>query len=83
MICSANNDRLVSAITDTIQRQARNFSIKPISIEGDRQAEWVLLDYGSVVVHVFLEEARQFYRIERLFKDAPDVAWRSLDEAAG
>lgn len=83
VVCSASNDRLVVAIADAVARQARNFSIKPSSIEGERQAEWVLLDYGSVIVHVFLEEARQFYRIERLFADAPKAQWRSLDEAAG
>ena len=83
VVCSASNDRLVAAITDAIQRQTRSFSIKPVSVEGARQAEWVLLDYGSVVVHVFLEDARQFYRIERLFKDAARMPWRSLDEAAG
>lgn len=83
MICSANNSTLVGAINDAIQRQARNFSIKPRGTEGARQGEWILLDYSSVVVHIFLEEARQFYRIERLFKDAPKAPWRSLNEAAG
>jgi ribosome-associated protein len=83
VICSASNDRLVSTIVDTIERQARSFSIKPISTEGEAQAEWVLIDYGNVVVHIFLNEARDFYRIERLFKDAPVAQWRSLDEAAG
>lgn len=83
VVCSASNARLVSATADAIQRQTRAYSAKPISIEGDRQAEWVLMDYSSVVVHVFLDEARQFYRIERLFKDAPRVSWRSLDEATG
>lgn len=83
VVCSANNDRLVKTITDAVSKQTRNFSIKPLSVEGMRQAEWVLLDYGSVVVHIFLEEARQYYRIERLFKDADRIAWRSLNEEAG
>lgn len=47
-----------------------------------RQAQWILLDYGSVVVHIFLDDARQFYRIERLFKDAEQIAWHSLNEEA-
>lgn len=83
MICSGSNSRLVSTIVDTIQRQTRNYCFKPLSIEGDRQAEWVLIDYGTIVVHVFLEQARDFYRIERLFKDAPEVQWRSLAQEAG
>lgn len=83
VICSASNARLVSATADAIVRQTRTFSVKPLSVEGDRQAEWVLMDFGSVVVHVFLDEARQFYRIERLFKDAPQVSWQTLSEATG
>jgi len=53
VICSASNSRLVSATTDAITRQTRAFSVKPLSVEGERQGQWVLLDYGSVVVHVF------------------------------
>jgi ribosome-associated protein len=83
VVCSASNTRLVSTIVDAVQRSTRNYSIKPSSIEGQRQAEWVCMDYGSIVVHVFEQEARNFYRIERLFKDAPELAWRSLDQAAG
>lgn len=83
VVCSGGTDRQVKAIADAVSRQSRNFSIKPISVEGMRQAEWILIDFGNVVVHIFVEEARQFYRIERLFKDANRVQWRTLNQQAG
>jgi ribosome-associated protein len=49
----------------------------PIRTEGHREQQWVLLDYGDVVVHVFLDEVRQFYEIERLYRDVPRLEWRS------
>ena len=69
VVCSAGNDRLVSTIVDNILDRAREASYHNVGIEGDRQKEWVLVDFGSVIVHVFLNDVREFYRIERLFKD--------------
>lgn len=83
VICSGSNSRQVDAIVESVLRQARSFSFRPINIEGTRQSEWVLIDFGSVVVHVFLSSAREFYKIERLFKDAPKLGWNSLDTATG
>lgn len=83
VICSANNDRLVRAIATAIQGNAIKFTIKPTSVEGQSEAQWILVDYGSVVVHVFLEKAREFYRIERLFKDADELSWKSLEKDVG
>jgi len=76
VICSAGNDRLVRTIAEEIERQIKELGgPAPLRIEGLREAQWVLLDYGYFVVHVFLEETRQFYNLERLWADAPRVAW--------
>ena len=72
VICHGTSDRQVGAIVENIVRRLRaEAGRKPTHIEGLRRCEWVLLDYIDLVVHVFLEEKREFYRIERLWGDAP------------
>ena len=76
VITSAPNDRLVRTIAEEVERRVKEAGgPAPLRIEGQREAEWVLLDYGDFVVHVFLEETRRFYDLERLWADAPRVAW--------
>jgi ribosome-associated protein len=71
LITSATNDRQVLAISDEIElRLKRDFGVYAASVEGRRQAEWILLDYVDIVIHVFLAEKRHFYDIERLRKSA-------------
>ena len=71
LITSASNDRQVVAIADEIEmRLKKEFGLYPASVEGRRQAEWILLDYVDIVIHVFLAEKRAFYDIERLRKSA-------------
>ncbi|MFN8016086.1 MAG: ribosome silencing factor [Acidimicrobiia bacterium] len=82
VICSGSSDRQVKAIVDSLIRQTRKLSIKPIGIEGERELEWVCVDFGDVIVHVFLNESRDFYKIERLFKDAESIDWHELNEDA-
>lgn len=77
VVCSAGNDRLVSTIVDNVLRKAREASYHNVGLEGDKQKEWVLIDYGSVIVHIFLNEAREFFRIERLFKDCTKYSFDS------
>ena len=74
LICTAGNPRLLDAVVDEIEEKVkRNAGVGPLSHEGRAGASWVLLDYGSVVVHAFLPEARDYYRLERLWGDAPQV----------
>ena len=76
VITSAPNDRLVRTIAEEVERRIKEVGgPAPLRIEGQREAEWVLLDYGDFVVHGFLEETRRFYDLERLWADAPRVAW--------
>src|SRR5262245_47579235 len=76
VIVSASNRRLVRTLVDEIEIQAREASGRsPLRSEGEREQQWVLVDYGDVVVHVFLAEIREFYEIERLYTDVPKVAW--------
>ena len=73
LLCSAKNDRQVRAIVDAIEDRLREAGAKPVRREGEREARWVLLDYADVVVHVQHEEERQFYALERLWRDCPLV----------
>ncbi len=71
LIASASNDRQVKAIVDEIEDKLREAGEKPIRREGERDGRWVLIDYGDMVVHVQHEEERQFYALERLWRDCP------------
>lgn len=73
LLCSAPNDRQVRSIVDEIEERLRNVGAKPVRREGDRDARWVLLDYGEIVVHVQHSEEREFYALERLWRDCPAV----------
>ena len=73
LLASASNDRQVKSIVDEIEDKARETGRKPIRREGERDGRWVLIDYGDVVVHVQHEEERQFYALERLWRDCPAI----------
>lgn len=73
LLASANNERQVSSIVDEIEDKLREAGAKPIRREGAREGRWVLLDYGDIVVHVQHEEERQFYALERLWRDCPAI----------
>jgi len=76
VICSAGNDRLVRTIADEVERKLKeDGGPSPLRVEGKDEATWVLLDYGDFLVHVFLDEWRTYYDLERLWKDAPRVEW--------
>jgi ribosome-associated protein len=76
VIVSASNDRLVKAIVDDVEQAVAEAGHgKPQRVEGLADRHWVLLDYGDVVVHVFLDETRRYYELERLWSDVPRVDW--------
>jgi ribosome-associated protein len=75
LIASGTNVRQVHAIADAIEEELRKrLKVKPARVEGYKSAEWVLLDYGDFIFHVFEEKARRFYDLERLWRDAARVA---------
>ena len=74
VLASATNTRQVRTIVDEVGQALREHDdSRPISIEGRDDATWVLLDYGDIVVHVFLAETRAFYDLDRLWADAPRI----------
>ena len=80
LVCTGENARQVDAIVDEVRTKvSANCGVSPISCEGREGLSWVLVDYGSVVVHVFRRETREFYRLETLWADAPRVEL-GLDE---
>lgn len=73
IICSGTNTRQTQAIADEITGQLKKVKVRPLHTEGYNNGEWILIDYGIFVVHVFTEESRKFYDLERLWRDAERV----------
>lgn len=77
IICSGSSERQVKAVADNIEETLRRAKVRPLHVEGVRHGRWVLLDYGGdLVVHVFHRDVRDFYDLERLWSDAPDLTER-------
>ena len=73
VLATATSGRQAQALADAVEMALKAEGRRPISIEGYQSAVWILLDYGDVVFHVFHDEARRFYGLERLWGDAPDA----------
>lgn len=74
IICTGTNQRQNQAIWDEVaQQMKKQAGEQPISVEGYENGEWILGDFGDVIVHVFSEEKREYYQLERLWRDAKDV----------
>jgi ribosome-associated protein len=79
VITSGSNSRQVRTIADEVEEQIRLAGgAGPVRVEGLADATWVLLDYGDVVVHVFLDTTREFYDLERLWSDVGRLAWEDI-----
>ena len=76
MICSGNTERQVRRITEAVEERLAGLEYKPFRREGEVYYRWVLLDYMDLVVHVFREEERRYYELERLWADVPLVEWQ-------
>jgi ribosome-associated protein len=75
VICSGSSARQVTTIADEVVKELKDRGVKPVRREGESGAGWQLIDFVDLVVHVFDEEARDFYRLETLWADAPVVDW--------
>jgi len=73
IICSGTSSRQVQAIADEVTEKLRRIGTRPLNIEGYKVGEWILMDYGDFIIHIFSETARRFYDLERLWRDARRV----------
>lgn len=74
IIGSGTSTRQVQAIADEVIEKLRERQTRPLHIEGQKTGEWILIDFGDFIVHIFLESARKFYDLERLWRDAEVVS---------
>jgi ribosome-associated protein len=82
VIASGSSERQVKTIAEEVQRVLKSRGVKPVRVEGEAASQWVLLDFVDLVVHVFNEEQRDYYRLERLWIDAPRVDWEDHAEVS-
>lgn len=73
VICSGMSDRQVQAISDSVESAMVSAGHEPLSIEGYGDGRWILMDFGDVVIHVFLDALREYYDLENLWADAPRI----------
>ncbi len=71
VIIHGNSKRQNVAICENVERELKEKNIRPASIEGRENAEWILMDYGNFIIHIFSKEAREYYSLEKLWGDAP------------
>jgi ribosome-associated protein len=82
ILCSASNERQAQAIADSVlSKLSDDLNVKPLLVEGTTPGRWILLDFGDFIFHVFTEDCRRFYGLERLWGDAPNVTAEYTDEA--
>jgi ribosome-associated protein len=77
VICSGRNRRQLQTISQEIEKSLEENGFKQLGIEGFEKGRWILQDFGSLVVHIFDQEMRQFYQLEELWADAPQVEWKA------
>lgn len=82
VIVSGNSDRQVSRIQREVEERLLKKGAKAYRREGERYKRWIVLDYVDIVVHIFLQEEREYYNIERLWRDAPRLEWEEEPSAA-
>ena len=80
VVCHGTNARQIQAISDAVGEQLGKVGERPVSVEGYENAEWILMDYGDFLVHIFSEKAREYYALERLWRHAKNVPIPALIE---
>ena len=73
LVCSGNTERQVQAIADGIIRKLKGQKVRPLGVEGYNNGRWILMDFGSFVAHIFDEQTRGVYELEKLWADGTDV----------
>ena len=73
LVCSGRSTTHLASITEAIRAELKQEGVRPLHAEGATDSGWVLLDYGDVLMHVFLEDTRAYYALERLWGDAPSI----------
>jgi ribosome-associated protein len=74
LVCSGRSTTHLKSITDAIREELKEDGVRPLHTEGTTDSGWILLDYGDVLMHVFLEDTRAYYALERLWGDAPSIS---------
>ncbi len=77
VLCSGRSEPHVRALVDAVGKHRRDQGLKPAHIEGRAEGTWILMDYFDLIVHVFTEQNREFYQLERLWRDAPLLEWKA------
>jgi len=83
VITTGTSGRQMQSVADEIQRTMRTTGSRPRSVEGQHDANWILEDFGDIVLHVFSPEARKLYDLEHLWADAPRIDWKAELDRAG
>jgi ribosome-associated protein len=83
VIASGSTDRQVRAVAEEIEHSLRGHGFRPVRREGQREGRWVLLDFVDFVAHVFRQDDREYYGLERLWADAPPVEWEARAAQSG
>jgi ribosome-associated protein len=80
IICSGSSNRQVAAVAQTIKKELKRYKFKPLSIDGLKEGQWVLMDFGHVVIHIFYDPVRNFYDLEGLWTDADRLKTPGLEK---
>jgi|Deesub1362B_J571_1020462.scaffolds.fasta_scaffold00002_340 ribosome-associated protein len=76
IIMHGQSERQILAIYEHIETELKKINLRPLGVEGVANAEWVLMDYGDFIVHIFSRQAREYYSLEKLWGDAPKAVWK-------
>ena len=75
LLMNGNSSRQNHALYEGIEEELKKVNVRPLSVEGREHGEWILMDYGSFIVHVFSKQAREYYSLEKLWGDAPKISF--------